>query len=109
MLFIDRLRKIAVFVYKCKNEIGPSLVHHMYSTKDISYNLRDKSKLVQPKTNTTTFGINSLKYSGAALWNNMLPANLKEIIDFKHFKKLIKTWTGPSCSCGVCTICKLST
>ena len=107
-LFIDRLKKLAVFVYKCKNEIGPSLVHDIFSSKYISYNLRDHSKLVQPKSNTTTFGINSLRYSGASLWNNKMPADLKETIDFKHFKTLMKTWTGPSCSCGVCTLCKIS-
>ena len=108
MLYISRLQKLAIFVFKCKNEIGPPSVHNLYATKDISYNLRDPSKFVQPKSNTTTFGLKSLKYSGAALWNNDLPKDIKEITNINVFKKLVKTWSGPSCSCGICTLCKLS-
>ena len=108
ILYIERLKKLAVFVFRSKNEIGPASVHNMFVTKDLNYSLRDSSKCVQPKSNTTTFGLNSLTYSGAKLWNNELPKKFKEINDFNVFKKLVKTWSGPSCRCGVCTGCRLS-
>ena len=108
MLYIDRLQKLALFVYKCKNQIGPSSVHDLYDAKNIPYAFRDSSKFVQHKSNTTTYGLHSIKYSGAALWNNDIPKNMKEIVDIDIFKKLIKTWSGPTCSCGACTLCKLS-
>ena len=107
MLFVDRLQKLAVFVHTCKNKRGPSSVHDLFESKHIPYEIRDSSKLVQPKPNTNTFGLNSLKYSGAVLWNKDLPSSLKEITDINIFRKLIKTWSGPKCSCGLCTMCRL--
>ena len=107
VLYIHRLKKIAEFVYKCVNKVGPASVHDLYSIKSIPYDLRDSSRTQQPKTSTTTFGLNSLKYSGAALWND-LPIYLKESFDIKVFKRLIKNWNGPSCTCRACTLCKLS-
>ena len=108
LLYIERIKKLAVFVYKCKNRIGPASVHDLFLSKDFAYNLRDSSKFVQPKSNTTTFGLNSLKYSGATLWNNDLPKGFKELNDIDVFKHLMKTWSGPTCKCGLCKLCKLS-
>ena len=107
LLYINRLKKIAEFVYRCVNSEGPASVQDLYSVKNISYNLRDSSRTKQPKSSTITFGLNSLKYSGSSLWN-ILPVSLKESCDVKVFKRLIKDWTGPSCSCRACTLCKLS-
>ena len=80
LLYIERLKKLAIFVFKCKHELGPVSLHNVYASKSVPYNFRDSSKLIQPNTNTTTFGLKSLKYTGAALWNNVLPKELK-----KHF------------------------
>ena len=106
LLYVERLKKLALFVYKCINEIGPSSVHDIFSNKPSSYNLRDSHKAHQPKVKTTTFGLKSLQYSGSNLWNR-IPSNLKECIDIKTFKNLLKTWSGPKCKCGSCTLCKL--
>ena len=73
----------------------------------MSYSRRDPFKIEQPKTNTTKYGLESLKYRGANIWNN-LPTDLKEAVDIGTFKMLLKTWDGPSCSCGVCTMCNIS-
>ena len=108
LLFVDRLKKLAILVFKCKNEIGPVSLHDLYTTKNIPYGLRDQSKLVKPKVSTSKFGLNSLKYSGTTLWNEDLPVSYKEITDFNTFKNLIKTWTGPKCNCGICRLCRLS-
>ena len=106
MLYIERLKRIALFVFKCINEIGPSSVHDLFTEKPLSFILRDPYKVKQPKVKTTKFGLHSLRYSGAALWNK-LPSELKQIIDIDNFKYLLKTWNGPSCKCGVCTLCKI--
>ena len=106
MLYIERLKRIALFVFKCINEIGPSSVHDLFTEKPLSFILRDPYKVKQPKVRTTKFGLHSLRYSGAALWNK-LPSELKQTIDIENFKYLLKTWNGPSCKCGVCTLCKI--
>ena len=83
------------------------MVHDMFEPKTMPYSLRDTFKIEQPKTNTTKFGLESLRFSGAKIWNN-LPKEFKEEIGIDTFKHLIKTWNGPSCTCGVCTMCKIS-
>ena len=104
-LFIERHKRIALFVYKCTESIGPTVVHDLFDSKNIPYNLCDDNKTVQPKVNTTTFGLNSLKYSGSLLWNR-LPPDLKSSITLSSFKTLLKSWEGPTCKCGVCLLCK---
>ena len=59
----------------------------MYNKKESPYKLRDPIKVIQPKVKTTTFGLNSLQYNGAKLWNS-LPLELKECCDVSQFKTL---------------------
>ena len=47
-----------------------------FEEKPMPYNLRDGSKLVLPKTKSSSFGINSLRFGGSLLWNN-LPVSVK--------------------------------
>ena len=107
MLYINRIKKIALLVFKCVNKIGPSSVHDLYTKKHFTSGLRDPNNIKQPIPNTTSYGLRNLQYSGASIWNKM-PKDLKETIEFNTFKRLIKTWSGPLCNCGVCTQCKIT-
>ena len=107
MLYVERLKKIAVFVFKCVHEIGPSSVHNFFTSKPLSYGMQDPYKVDQPKVESTSSGLNSIKYSGANLWNK-LPTYLKKAVDINLFKSLVKKWEGPSCKCRSCTLCKIS-
>ena len=78
----------------------------MYHPKETDYSLRDDLRVSQPKVKSTTFGLNSLRYSGSVLWNN-LPNDIKSCTDEKMFRKLIKLWNGPTCACGFCVLCKV--
>ena len=104
-LYIDRLKKIALFVFKCSNNLGPPIAQDMFEIKDIPYIFRDSNRAVQPKVNSTTFGLRSLKYSGPLLWNK-LPTDLKRCVSISSFKSLLKSWEGPTCKCGICLLCK---
>ena len=48
------------------------------------------------------YGLNSLRFRGAMLWN-ALDDDAKKIESVAAFKKEIKTWDRTSC---LCTICK---
>lgn len=58
------------------------------------------------KVNTTRYGLSSVRYIGANLWNN-LPTELKRCVDIKLFHSMLQTWEGPECKFGFCTLCKL--
>ena len=83
--------------------MGPDYLSSLFLKSDVPDQLRDNNKLIQPLKRTTTFGIKSLAYFGAHLWN-LLPHHVKNSVPLCNFKSLIKKWSGPTCSCCVCTL-----
>jgi len=66
---IDTLK----FVHDCLNRHNPPQFHYYYNYSASTYNtasFRD-NKLYTPLIRTTTYGLNSLMYNGAVLWNNV--------------------------------------
>ena len=48
--------------YKSINKLNPEIMWDGFITKDISYSLRDSSKLMIPQANTFSFDVNSLNF-----------------------------------------------
>ena len=90
LMYISRLKKLACFVYKCFNNTGPGLTNDLFNKKEIKYDLRDGSRVEQPLCSMTRYGLNSIAYQGASLWNS-LPHDLKDCIDFKSFQSMIQS------------------
>ena len=72
-----------------------------FEEKPISYNIRDGSKLVLPKTKSSRFGINLLQFRDNFLWNN-LPAPVKNCQRLNVFKLELKNLGSIHCTCLVC-------
>ena len=89
-----RLNCIILEVFKSIHNSSPLYIQDMFEVKKSSYSLRDSSKLVQPKRNTTTFGLRSFTYFGSKLWND-LPIDFKETTDLALFKDRLRHWDGP--------------
>ena len=66
----------------------------MFTPKQVPYRMRDSSLLEQSRCRTTTFGLRSISYIGAKLWND-LPSYFKETTCLSDFKMILQTWTGP--------------
>ena len=98
---IMNLRALAVEIFKCVNGLNPEYMNEMIEKKSVKYGLRKPNILVQPRANTTTYGIRSFRYYGPKLWN-MLPDHLKVTTDILEFKALLKLWSGPTCQCPAC-------
>ena len=97
-----RLKKIAIQVYKCVHKIGPSYLHDSFNQTETTYDMRDKSKLIQPKVNTVTHGLLSFQYHGAKIWNN-LPNVMKQASTISKFKLMLKKYNKPLCACSFCS------
>ncbi len=67
---------------------------------------RNNLRLLQPKCNTSTYGLSYGRYHGAKLWNEF-DKPLKESISLVDFKRNILNWSGPDCSCSTCKLCVL--
>ena len=97
---ISTLKSMAVEIYKILNDMSPQYMS-LFSKSQIPYSLRDNNKLIQQRMKTTTFGIKSFTYYGVHLWNS-LPIDVKNAVNLKSFKRLVKNWQGPVCRCSVC-------
>ena len=53
-----------------------------------------------PGTNTTNYGINSLNFKGAMLWN-IIPKNIKLYKTLSEYKRKMKKHLMP-CNCAAC-------
>ena len=92
---------LALEVFKCMTGLSPSYIKDLFEMNMNSFDLRDNKKLVQPRVKTTLYGLRTIRYYGAHIWN-MLPVQYKDCVDVHDFRKLLLTWYGPNCSCSVC-------
>ena len=107
MLYVQRLKLLAMHVYKILNSSGPKYLHDMYTVNKSGYNTRAVLPLIPPKFETIKYGKNGIRYDGTSLWN-ALPGEYKTSTSFNHFKNSLSKWNGPKCSCTCCSLCSLT-
>ena len=88
-----RLQGILCEVFKSIKGINSKCLNDLFEVKSTSYSLRNDVRVVQPKRRTTNFGLRTVSYLGAKLWNDNL-ALLADTLDedlfmFKSFLKSI--------------------
>ena len=106
LLYVSRLRCIAVETFKNVHKLNPEFLHDMVDIKETEHDLRGGVLLNQPRVNTVTFGLQSIRYEGARIWN-LLPKDMKNTDSLDVFKARLKSWNGFTCKCGYCPLCKL--
>jgi len=99
-IHMRNLRTLLIEVYKSLNHENPKFMWTIFETKLNKYNLRSGKNLSLHRTNTHTYGMNSLSFRASMLWNN-LPIALKSAKSLVEFKRKIKDWVG-DCSCHIC-------
>ena len=92
-LAISRLRFLLLEVYKSIHHLNPKRISGIFELKPTNYSLRNTEKLVQPMERTSTYGLRSVSYTGAKLWNDLSPflRNDVEIEDFKSLMAILST------------------
>ncbi len=58
-------------VYKAVNGMTPNYIQELFEVTEIPYNLRDPTRTFIPKSNSTTYGLKSLKHEGNKIWNRL--------------------------------------
>ena len=83
-----RLRVVLLEVFKSMNMLNSDYLNDMFvKIKDGNYSFRNTRKLLQPKKKTITFGLRSIAYLGAKLWNdNVCNFSDAREIDFSTLK-----------------------
>ena len=93
---IKRLRCLALEIFKTLNNLNPNYMKEIFPK---STNLIHRPLYIKiNQSNTTKFGINSLRILGPHIWNS-LPKDIKEETNYEKFKDFINEWFGLKCKC----------
>ena len=105
-IFVQNIKLILIEFYKYVYGLNPDILAETFKMSNHRYDTRGLLKVLQPKVHTETHGINSFRYQAPKLWN-LLPDDIKSASTLTDFKKKIKAWEGPICTCGYCLLCKM--
>ncbi len=68
---ITRSRTLATEVYKAVNGMTPNYTQELFEVKEIPYNLSDPTRTIIPNSDSTSYGLKSLKHEGNKIWNRL--------------------------------------
>ena len=91
----------AAEVYKSVNNLNPQFMWNYFNFSTLPYKLRKGNKVNLPETQACRYGINSLLFCGALLWND-LPRNVKGGHSVVQFQEKFKELGNLTCSCVMC-------
>ncbi len=87
----QRSRTLATEVYKAVNGMTPNYNQELFEVKEIPYNLRDPTRTIIPKSNSTTYGLKSIMHEGNKICNQ-LSVDIKTLESLAIFKIKINKW-----------------
>ena len=97
------LQKLALEMYKVKNDLTPLPVREIFKEYPNQYHLRNKRCWEIPKTRTMLFGTETIRYRGLKTWE-ILPDDIKFSKNLKEFKRRVRKWKPEGCTCRLCQI-----
>ena len=83
-----RLKDLAIFMYKVKNELAPSYIKDLFKLNNKNYSLRNADDFNIHRFNTVKTGKHSIRYMGPFLWSKLDKA-IKEVPSLNLFKSKI--------------------
>ena len=97
----QNLQKLAVEMYKVKNNLSPTIMKDIFPNREIRYDLRNVNTFQSRNTRTVYNGTETLSYRGPKTWA-LIPETLREAKSLMEFKTKIKDWEPIGCTCRLC-------
>ena len=95
------LQRLAIEMYKAKNNLSPIIVQDLFPRQNDVYDLRYKRTFETSKVRTVHFGTETVRYRGPKIWE-LVPNDIKEATTLSGFKNKIKMWKPQGCTCRLC-------
>ena len=95
------LQKLAIEMYKIKNNLSPLFMKSIFQIKPNHYNLRNNNFFRAKNIHTVFHGSQTLSYQGPKIWN-LVPEYIKSAGSLNQFKNKIKLWKPEGCMCRIC-------
>ena len=89
---------LATEIFKTKNGLNPKIMEHIFTFKDVDYNLRNNTSLKVGNLKPVYYGTLSLTNLDVKIWN-LLPNEYKELKSLSTFKSTISNWVTDKCPC----------
>ena len=90
------LQKLAVEMYKVKNNLGPKAMQELFKPS-----IRGRNEWILPEVRTVNRGLETIRYRGPKTWE-LVPTDIKDSKSLSLFKKKIKNWKPVGCTCRLC-------
>ena len=71
------LLRLAIEMYKVKNNFAPVPMKNLFEERNINNNLRKETSWIVPKVRTVNYGTETVRYRGPKMWE-ALPSSLKK-------------------------------
>ena len=84
-----RIQNLLIIVFKTINNYPPEYLRDLFRLRDNIKNLRGVNRLQVPKSNTTRYGKNSVKFLAAITWNK-ISDTLRSLSTLSAFKKAVR-------------------
>ena len=95
------IQKLAIEMFKIKNNLSPPLMKDIFKENTNTYDLRDKRCWEPRNVRTIHFGTETISYRGPKTWD-MVPQHIKDAVSLPEFKSKIKTWKPNDWTCRLC-------
>ena len=95
------LQRLAIEMYKVKNNLSPLPMQELFKAKANQYDLRNKSSWETDNTRTVKYGTETIRNMGPKTWE-LVPNDIKESDSLQIFKTKIKRWKPNNCTCRLC-------
>ena len=97
------LQKLAIEIYKVKNNLSPTLMKNIFPERVIPYDLRNKNTFQSSNINTVYNGTETRSFIGPKTWA-LVPEDIKYATSLTEFKTKIKNWEPKGCKCRLCKV-----
>ena len=73
----------------------------IFETRNLNYNLRSQTDFARTGVNTSSFGLNPLKYLATKILD-IIPCDIKSTGNLNSFKEKIRNWEPKGTHCKLC-------
>ena len=93
------IQSLAIELFKIMSGLSNNTMY-IFQTRSIRYDLRSQTDFGGHCVNTKKFGLNSLRFFAAKVWN-IVPSGIKDTASVEIFRNKIRKWR-PNYSCYLC-------
>ena len=95
------LQKLAIEMYKLKNNIAPTMMKSIFPETNNPYNLRSNNPFQSSNIHSVFHGTETISFRLPKTWQ-MVPDHIKQSQTLTEFKLKIENWVPSKCVCRLC-------